>query len=103
MLVPFVLMTCVLRARAVQVVVLCVTCGVTLCAGDVCAENGADGGFMLQVVLPFVLVTCVLRVVVQVVVSCVTSGVTFCAGDLCAESSIGGGFMCYRWCYRLCW
>ena len=44
---------------------------------------------VLQVVLPFVLVTCVLRAV-QVVVSCVTGGVTFCAGDLCAESSTGG-------------
>ena len=113
-LVPFVLMTYVLRVRAVQVV-LCVTCGVTLCAGDVCSQNGADGGFIcyrwcyllcwwpvcwerwyrwwfheLHVVLPFVLVTCVLRVVVQVVVSCVTGGVTFCVGDLCAESSTGG-------------
>ena len=94
-------------------VVLCVTDGVTLCAGDVCDEWCRWWFHVLQVVLPFVLVTCVLRVVVrwwfhvlqvvlpfvlvtcvlravQVVVSCVTGGVTFCAGDLCAESSTGG-------------
>ena len=57
---------------------------------------------MLQVVLPFVLVMCVLRAV-QVVVLCVTGGVTLCAGDLCVTSGADGGFMCYRWCYLLCW
>ena len=42
-MIKFILM-CVLRL--VQVVVLCVTGGVTLCAGDVCAESSTDGGFM---------------------------------------------------------
>ena len=70
----------------------------TLCAGDVCADIGAGGGFMLQVVLLFVLVMCVLRAVQMV--SCVG---TLCADDLSAKSHTGGGFMCYRWCYPLCW